>query len=138
MKIKFNLKLTAFLVSLFLGLLLVILGSKNSYCLSFGLMVLGLSLEVFIWYNNERIAKAISDIDAEIDQINSVEVEDEELEEERVYILQQFVLQQKKLIKKKKSIYVVFGLCGFVLIILGFVNLFWCFSSIKSVKKFLI
>lgn len=124
MKIKFNLKLTAFLVSLFLGLLLVILGSKNSYCLSFGLMVLGLSLEVFIWYNNERIAKAISDIDAEIDQINSVEVEDEELEEERVYILQQFVLQQKKLIKKKKSIYVVFGLCGFVLIILGFVNLF--------------
>lgn len=124
MKKNFNFKLTIFLVSLFLGLLLTILGSKSSYCLSFGLIVLGLSLALFVWYNEEQTTKSLSEIEQEIDEITSVDIEDEELEKERIYILGQLLIAQKKLIKKKKSVLITFSLCGFALVVLGFVNMF--------------
>ena len=124
MKRKFNFKLTIFLVSLFLGLLLTILGSKNSYCLSFGLIVLGISLALFVWYNDEQTTKSLSELEQEIDEITSVDIEDEELEKERIYILGRLLIAQKKLIKKKKSVLITFSLCGFALIVLGFINIF--------------
>ncbi|MBO5954494.1 MAG: hypothetical protein J6Q13_00815 [Clostridia bacterium] len=128
MKIKFNLKLTAFLVSLFISLLLLILGSKNTYCLSFGFMLLGASLGSFIWYMNEKIENELTELNQAIDELTSDENLDEddgdEEIEEQGYILQQLYSRQKQLIKKKRKIKIVFGICGGALIILGFINLF--------------
>lgn len=128
MKIKFNLKLTAFLVSLFISLLLVILGSKNKYCLSFGFILMGVSLYAFIWYMNEKIENELNELNDMIDELESetfdeLEETDQELEE-RTYVLQQFYARQKQLTKKKRSVKLVFGVCGVALVILGFINLF--------------
>ena len=128
MKIKFNLKLTAFLVSLFISLLLVILGSKNTLCLSFGFMLMGVSLAGFIWYMNEKIDNELIELNQAIDELTSdenlnEEESDEEIEEQ-TYILQQLYLRQKQLIKKKRKVKIVFGICGGALALLGFVNLF--------------
>jgi len=131
MKFKFNFKLTAFLVSLFLSLLLVILGSKNKYCLSFGFMLMGASLTLFVWYNNEKMQTEIENLNNEIDEIEAnydalAEETDfnESVEEERVYVLKQMYIRQNKLEKNKKKSIILFNLCGFALIILGFVGMF--------------
>ena len=128
MKIKFNLKLTAFLVSLFISLLLIVLGSKNKYCLSFGFMLMGASLYAFIWYMNEKIENELNEVNALIDELDNenfeeIEESDQEIEE-RAYVLQQFYARQKQLIKKKRSVKITFGICGVVLVVLGFANFF--------------
>ena len=48
MKNKINFKLTAILVSLFIGFLLIVLGNKNKYCLSFGLIFLAIALLIYV------------------------------------------------------------------------------------------
>lgn len=129
MKFKFNLKLTSFLVSLFLSLLLVILGSKNEYCLSFGFMLMGVSLILFVVYNNDKTKKALSELEQDIDELNN-EIEsfqsdeDDEIVEESTYVLKQMYLRQSKIKKNAKKSIVTFTICGFALILLGFVSLF--------------
>lgn len=86
--------------------------------------MLGISLALFVWYNDEQTTKNLGEIEQEIDEITSVDIEDEELEKERIYILGQLLTAQKKLIKKKKSVLITFSLCGFALVVLGFINLF--------------
>lgn len=114
-------------MSLFISLILVILGSKNTYCLSFGFIVMGASLASFIWYMNEKIENELVEINQAIDELTSdenmeKEESDEEIEEQ-AYILQQLYLRQKQLTKKKRSVRFIFGICGGALIILGFINL---------------
>ena len=133
-KFQFNFKLTAFLVSLFVSLILVIVGSGNKYCLSFGFILMGLSLSLFIWYNNEKTQKTLESLEADIDyveQYDENEIVDEEHEdltfeneEERIYVLKQLYVRQNKLRKQKRKSIILFNLCGFVLVILGFVGLF--------------
>ena len=135
-KFQFNFKLTAFLVSLFVSLLLVILGSQNKYCLSFGFVMLGASLMLFVWYNNEKMQKSLEDLEKDIDHVENLdsgetldeeETEEElflENEEEKVYVLKQLYIRQKKLRKKKKQSMILFNICGVALIVLGFVALF--------------
>lgn len=130
MKFKFNFKLTIFLVSLFVGLLLLILGNANKYCLSFGFIVSGLSLELFVWYYLEKLEQYSNDINTQIDEIEAEEIEfdDEELEElkeeETVYALKQLYIAQKKIKKKKRSVKILFTLCGALLAIIGVVGMF--------------
>ena len=128
MKFKFNLKLTAFLVSLFLSLLLVILGSGNKYCLSFGFMLMGASLMLFVFYNNNKTENEIVNIEKDIDELedyyNQLDDDDLDIEEEVSYALKQLYSRRKKLIKHKKKSVLVFNLCGFSLIILGIIGLF--------------
>lgn len=133
-KFQFNFKLTAFLVSLFVSLILVIVGSGNKYCLSFGFILMGLSLSLFVWYNNEKTQKTLESLEADIDYVEqydeneSVNEEHEDLtfenEEERIYVLKQLYVRQNKLRKQKRKSIILFNLCGFVLVILGFVGLF--------------
>ena len=120
-KFKFNFKLTAFLVSLFLSLLLLVLGGKNKYCLSFGFMALGVSLELFFWYNNEKMQNDLTEINNEIDEI---EVMEDINDEEKAYVLQQLFIIKKKIEKKKRSSNIAFSICGGALIIVGFIALF--------------
>lgn len=119
-KFKFNFKLTAFLVSLFIGLLLLILGNKSEYCLSFGFIIVGLSLALFIWYFNEKLDMELITTAQAIDEIE----ESEEQSNETVYILQQLYIKQKKLLKSKRSTFILFSLSGFALVVLGLFNLF--------------
>ncbi len=121
MKFKFNFKLTACLVGLFLSLLLLILGSENKYCLSFGFMALGASLELFLWYNNEKMQNYLNEINQEIDD---VELSEDVNDEEKAYVLQQLYITKKKIEKKKKSSNVMFSICGVALVVVGFIALF--------------
>ena len=118
---KFNLKLTAFLVSFFIGLLLLILGSKSNICLSFGFVVIGASLELFVTYSHDKTQRMLVEVNEKLEQVS----EDEELtEEDRLYVLGQIGLQQKHLNKQQKRINLLFSITGVVLIVVGFVNMF--------------
>ena len=121
MKFKFNLKLTAFLVSLFIGLLLIILGSNIKLCFSFGFVAIGVSLFFFVVYFQERTQRMLIEVNEKLEQT----YDDKELaEEDRLYVLAQLGLQQKYLNKQQKRINLLFSITGVVLIIVGFVNMF--------------
>ena len=132
MKKKFNFKLTALLVSLFLSLIIMVLGNKNQYCLSFGFIMLGFCSALFVNYNNEKTSQAIQEIDQEIDELdfeNGVDIdgdgeEDVVADEEKAYVLQQLCLQQSNLIKRKKKVSIIFYLCAAMLVLLGIVGIF--------------
>ena len=118
---KFNFKLTAFLVSLFIGLLLLILGSKSTICFSFGFVVIGFSLGIFVPYSHEKTQKFLIEVNEKLEQTS----DDKEMtEEDRLYVLAQLGLQQKRLYKQQKRINLLFSVTGVVLIIVGFVNMF--------------
>ena len=95
---------------------------------------MGLSLSLFVWYNNEKTQKTLESLEADIDyveQYDENEIVDEEHEdltfeneEERIYVLKQLYVRQNKLRKQKRKSIILFNLCGFVLVILGFVGLF--------------
>ena len=121
MKFKFNFKLIIALLSLFLSLILVILGSKNKYCLSFGFIVLGVSIELFMIHLNTKYKKELIELAEEIDE---VDISGELEEEEKVYILQQLYLRQKQITRKNKRTNLVFTTCGALMALLGVVNLF--------------
>lgn len=121
MKSKFNLKLTAFMVSLFISLLLVIVGSKNKYCLSFGFVLMGVALIFLACYMREKISNELKMVNEQIDEIDL----DEEIElENKVYIEQQLYVRQKQLAKKHKSSLILFSISAFCLILLGLIGLF--------------
>lgn len=128
MKFKFNFKLTAFLVSLFLSLIVLILGNKNPYCLSFGFIFLGISAVLFVFYTNEKTQQYIAEVDKEIDkydqEFDKLNEDNEEIQMERAYVMQQLYLSQNKLMKRKRKITIVFYLCAALLIVLGIVGIF--------------
>ena len=118
---KLNLKLTAFLVSLFIGLMLIILGSKVKICFSFGFMVVGFSLVIYVLYSAEKTQKFMIDVHEKLEQSSE---NDEFTEDEKIYVLTQLSLQQKRLKKQQKRINILFSTTAFLLIIMGFVNMF--------------
>lgn len=119
MKFKLNFKLTSFLVSLFIGILLTILGNKSKYCLSFGFIIIGLSLVVFVLYVKEKMNDLIAKNEEKL-----TEFDDEELDDETVFIKKELYMQQHHLNKKKKSVNLVFCACATLLIVVGIINLF--------------
>ena len=132
MKFKFNFKLTAFLVSLFISLLIIILGNKNKYCLSFGFAMLGFALVIFVMYNNEKTDKTIEEVDAQIDELSQeytdLDEEDdlngEVLEENYAYSIKQLYIRRSKLLKRKKKVVITFYLCAALLVLFGIVGIF--------------
>ncbi|MBQ8615611.1 MAG: hypothetical protein IJ415_03495 [Clostridia bacterium] len=124
MKKKFNFKLTAFLVSLFVSLLIIILGNKNPYCLCFGFILMAISMVLYVLYNNEKTETTIEQINLEIDQMGEFdEIEDIE-SDERIYIVQQLYIRQGKLLKRKKSISIMFYLFAGLLVVLAVFGIF--------------
>ena len=73
MKKKINFKLTFILVSLFIGFLLIVLGNKNKYCLSFGLIFLAIALLIYVVSKYQQINQALVEIQIAIDE---TEIED--------------------------------------------------------------
>ena len=119
MKKNFNLKLTAFLVSLFIGIVVVILGSKFDVCLGIGFVVLGLSLPLYVWYDTEAVEKALSEISQLIEEIEEKPIEENP---ENIYSLQELYITQTKLIRRKKRVSFMFYACGVLFVIIGFAS----------------
>lgn len=114
MKNKINFKLTFILVSLFMGFLLIVLGNKNKYCLSFGLIFLAIALLIYIVGKYKQINQALVEIELAIDE---VEVEDS------VIIME--LISQKKMLKKQKGFTCTMSaVFAVLLIIFAFINLF--------------
>lgn len=126
MKFKFNLKLTAFLVSLFIGLLLLILGNKNIFCLSFGLIIVGLSFVVFVLYFNSKAKETYAEIEKQIEDIDNAEeeLEEDEDNDELFYYKNDLYTQKRKLLKKQKSLNIILYLGALAFVVVGFMGLF--------------
>ena len=126
MKFKFNLKLTVFLVSLFIGLLLLILGNKNIYCLSFGLIIVGLSFVVFVLYFNSKAKETYAEIEKQIEDIDNAEeeLEEDEDNDELFYYKNDLYTQKRKLLKKQKSLNIILYLGALAFVVVGFMGLF--------------
>ena len=121
MKKNFSIKLTAFLVSLFISLILVIVGNKNQYCLSFGFMLMGVSVALYVLYNDEKTVQTLADIDQKIAEIKHDESMDED---DADFSMQELMLVQTKLLKRKKKIAFIFYLFAALLVVLGFYAMF--------------
>lgn len=85
------------------------------------MVFLGVSLELFMVYLNDKYQKEIVKIAQEIDEI---EVSEEISEEEKVYIINQLYARDKRVDKKRKRTNIVFSACGAIIILLGVLNLF--------------
>ena len=110
MKFKFNYKLTISLVSLFVSFLLIILGNKNRYCLSFGFILMGVAIAFYAIYKTEKFNETIIEISNEIEETN----------EEDTFSLTQLNKERKRFVSQKKRFNFVFYLCAFLLVIVGF------------------
>ena len=114
MKKKFNLKLTLSLVSFFISLLLIILGNKNNYCLSFGFILLGVAIAVYAMNKSEQIDKVILEISNDIG----------ETKPDNTFELQQLSKEMKKFKKQKRNLNFSFYLCATLLVVVGFTFMF--------------
>lgn len=120
-KFKINFKLTAFLVSLFLSLIIVILGNKFKVCLCIGFILLGISLALFVLFNDERTTKIVQELTEEIDKIS----QDETMEEDtKMFMKGQLYLTINKLNKRKSKTRIIFYSCSVALVILAIVSVF--------------
>ena len=137
-KFKFNFKLTLFLVGLFISFLLIFLSGKFEICCSIGLICLGISLILYIYFYSDSVNKALKRIQRKItkledgdtesfqedyeDELEEDEQEDiEDLTQEEIeYMLMQLHLKKKKITKSNKKIKILFALSGGALVIAGF------------------
>ena len=109
MKNKFNLKLTLSLVSLFISLILVIVGNKNKYCLSFGFILMGVALALYVISQTDRINETLVQINNEIEENSRNEFDISQLYKEISFLN-----------KKKRRLSMVFYLAAALLIVVGF------------------
>ena len=121
MKFKINAKLTAFLVSLFVSLILIVFGNKNNYCLRLGLIFLATAMVFFALFNKERTQKMLDELDEEIEKVEN----DEEIDEEdRIYVIKELYVRSGKLLKRKKSGTILFYLFASFLVLLAIFGTF--------------
>lgn len=111
---KNNLKLIGSLVSLGIALLLVVIGNKNNYCLSFGFILMGFALALYTMYKTDMINSALIEIDNEMGEVPL----------ENNFLLQELTKEKKKLNKQKKSLNFTFYLTATLLIVVGFAFMF--------------
>ena len=114
MKKKINFKLTFTLVSLFIGFLLIVLGNRNKYCLSFGFVFLAIALLIYLVGKYQQINKSLIELETVIDE---TDVDDFDV------LLE--LNNQKRALKKQKSFTCL--MCFFfalMLIVAAIVNLF--------------
>lgn len=91
---KLSLQLTISLVSLFISLILTILGNQNKYCLSFGFIFFAVAIVLFAVdrciYTAKTIKQMKQDVeDYEIDDVTLFEMEAEikTLKKQRTYVI---------------------------------------------------
>lgn len=109
---KKTIKLICFFASLILGIILLILGNKNKYCLSFGTMLIGVSFVTFAFFKDEVFKQ---DLEKFNNEIESEEYEIDENEYKKI---------TKKAKRKKNFAFCMFLLAGAVLFFAGIITLF--------------
>lgn len=114
MKKNFNLKLTLALVSLFVSLILIVVGNKNNYCLSFGFILMGVALALYTMSKSEELDKYLIEIK------NAME----ETDPQETFTLNQLEKDRKKINKQKASLNSVFYITAVLLVIVGFYFMF--------------
>lgn len=137
-KFKFNFKLTLFLVGLFVSFLLIFLSGKFEVCRPIGLICLGVSFILYIYFYSDSVKNTLKRIQSKITKLengedasfqddNEDEVEEDEQEsiedltqEEKEYMLMQLHLKKSKIAKSNKKIKFLFALSGGLLIVGGF------------------
>lgn len=107
MKKEFNLKLTLFLVSLFIGLLLVIIGNSNKYCLCFGFVAMGISFGFYTLFKTEKY-------DSEILKLQN---QKDENDDEEAMLTDKVI---KKLTKQKHKFVAIFSVATVLMVFVGF------------------
>ena len=93
-----------------MSLLLIIIGNKNNYCLSFGFILMGVAIAFYAIYKTEKFNQTLLEIDNEM----------EELGEEDEFELKQLNRERKKFTAQKRRFNFTFYLCAFLLVIVGF------------------
>ena len=111
-KNKINLKLTACLVSLFIGIVLMILGNKSKYCLSFGMVFLAISSTLFSLYKAEENRETNKEIEQELEKIDETNIEHKYIEVELLKI-------QRKNNKKTAKVSFVFNMFAIIVVVLA-------------------
>ena len=137
-KFKFNFKRTLFLVGLFVSFLLIFLSGKFEVCRPIGLICLGVSFILYIYFYSDSVKNTLKRIQSKITKLencedasfqdnNEDEVEEDEQEsiedltqEEKEYMLMQLHLKKSKIAKSNKKIKFLFALSGGLLIVGGF------------------
>ncbi len=91
---KLSLQLTISLVSLFISLILTILGNQNKYCLSFGFIFFAIAIILFAVdrciYTSNTIKQLNQDVeDYDLSDVMLLEIKDElkKLKKQRAYII---------------------------------------------------
>ncbi len=86
---------------------------------------------LFVPYNKEKVEKELENVSIQLKETEDLydnlteETEfDEEIEQERVYVLRQLYIRENKLKKNRNKSIVLFNICGFALVIIGFIALF--------------
>ncbi len=96
------------------------------YCLSFGLIIVGLSFVVFVLYFNSKVKETLIDIEKQIEDIDNAEEELEENEDndELFYYKNDLYTHKRKLLKKQKSLNLILYLGALAFVVVGFMGLF--------------
>ncbi len=71
MKKKVDFRLTISMVSLFIGILVVILGNGLSYCIAIGMILIAASCFVFSGYQSGKLTEQIDYIQTELDNFEN-------------------------------------------------------------------
>lgn len=116
-KFKFNIKLTASLVSLFVAIVLIVIGTKNKYCLGVGLMLLGLGSFLYAWDKRDSNESLQNEANEELSKCNPDKEEDKAIITELHRI-------KKDIEKKTKRTTIVFTLFGIMMVVMGFISFF--------------
>ena len=104
------------MVSFFASLSMIIWGSKNKYCLSFGFIFLGITTALLSGPVKDRLEKELIKIN---DSINEIDVDESMSEEEKVYVLKQLYVAQKKTTRMIKRSQISFVVAGVSFVLLG-------------------
>jgi len=117
MKKKFDFKLTACLVSLFIGLLLLAFSYGKTALISSGLILMAVSLFFFARIRANKLERVLELTEIEIDQ----ELENKEPDQD---LLSDVYAEVRKVKKQKKSLNFTFNLCSILMIAIAIFLLF--------------
>jgi len=84
---------------------------------------MGISLCLFVWYNNEKVVQTIDSINEQIDDIQNDKTEQELDDQEKTYALSELFKRQHRIAKHSKKVRLVFYLCGVLLVLLGILSI---------------
>lgn len=119
MKKKLNIKLTACLVSLFIGLTLLILGNKNKICLAFGFIISAFAIVLYVLYKVDKYNEVLKEVATQKSEVEDIVAQTEEEMKQKDHLLKELKKIKTKTESEKGRLQFVFYLCAFLLLLAG-------------------